>query len=86
MRIVEAAPVPLIEIGIGKVASFALVTMEPATMRYVCSVVVVSLPLIAWILYREHPINRIERISILPLVPAAGALPCASAAQAANVS
>ncbi len=72
VRIVDALLVLGVAIGIGAMALFAPVTIEPATLRYACVGVGVSLPLIAWMLYRETTINRIERIAILLLVVAAG--------------
>ena len=72
VRLVDAVLVLFVAIGIGAIALSAPVTIEPAMLRYVFAGVTVSLPLIAWMLYRETTINRIERIAILLLSMATG--------------
>lgn len=72
VRIVDAMLVLFVAIGIGAIALFAPVTIEPTLLRYVFVGVSVSLPLIAWMLYRETTINRIERIAILLLIMLTG--------------
>lgn len=72
VRIVDAVMVLLAAIGIGAALFYAPVTIEPAVLQYAFWGALVSLPFVAWMLYRETTINRVERIAILLLVLALG--------------